>query len=823
MQLKEFQRSTLELLNTYLRSLDEARAKQQQAESLGIPYKWDIAAWEAVRPNAPYLPRRAGNRESVPTVCFKLPTGAGKTLLAVHAVDAIQALYKHSQTGLVLWIVPTTQIYRQTLNALRDRAHPYRQFLDLTSANQTMILEKDQRFSPEDLQSHLVILLLMLPSANRQVKETLRLFKDQGGFEAFFPPEDRLQKHAELLQRVPNLDKYETDSAFGGMVKSSLGNTLRLLNPIVILDEGHKAYSATAQNTLLGFNPCFILELTATPPQGSNKLVDVSGQAVLREGMIKLDMHVHVQSSADWRDTVYAAYEHRNELEKSAKEHEYQTGKYIRPIALFQAERTGEKQRNKPGLIHAEDVREYLITRLNVLPEEIAVKSSEKDEIENIDLLSRDCPIRYIITKHALQEGWDCPFAYIVTILTNPESTTGITQLVGRVLRQPYAAKTGNPALDESHVYCYRAQTSKLLREIRAGLMEEGLYDLVGRVMLDPGSKGAGIVDVPVREQFQQFVGKVYLPYFVVSDGKKGWREVGYEMDILSGIDWEAFKFDEFDSLELNPTVTQDSVTRLSLDHEEIEALKTQTASDMTLDRVFIVRQLMDVVPNPWIAYEYVEKIVKKLKKRGYSEGSIRRDLGFVIREIKKVVEKERDRFAHSVFEKKMESGEIKFYLVSGIAGTAIPERVKVHADARKLTTARGDQPARTLFDYVLEDDFNETEKAVALYLDQQEEILWWYRNRAKLDYGLQGWQKGRVFADFVAMRNSHPTVYVLETKGLHLKNDNTDYKKKLFDLCNKHGQPTPWDAIAHEFSEHKVLGSCVVCVQSHDSGNERR
>ncbi|MDQ3007843.1 MAG: restriction endonuclease subunit R, partial [Chloroflexota bacterium] len=90
------------------------------------------------------------------------------------------------------------------------------------------------------------------------------------------------------------------------------------------------------------------------------------------------------------------------------------------------------------------------------------------------------------------------------------------------------------------------------------------------------------------------------------------------------------------------------------------------------------------------------------------------------------------------------------------------------------------------MFDYVLEDDFNETEKAVALYLDQQEEILWWYRNRAKLDYGLQGWRKDRVFADFVAMRNSQPTVYVLETKGLHLKTEDTNYKKKLFDLCNK-------------------------------------
>ena len=38
----------------------------------------------------------------------------------------------------------------------------------------------------------------------------------------------------------------------------------------------------------------------------------------------------------------------------------------------------------------------------------------------------RECPIRYIITKHALQEGWDCSFAYVLTVLTNPHSKTAI-------------------------------------------------------------------------------------------------------------------------------------------------------------------------------------------------------------------------------------------------------------------------------------------------------------------------------------------------------------------------------------------------------------
>ena len=40
------------------------------------------------------------------------------------------------------------------------------------------------------------------------------------------------------------------------------------------------------------------------------------------------------------------------------------------------------------------------------IPEkEIAIKTGDKDELKNMDLLSPDCPIRYIITVNALKEA----------------------------------------------------------------------------------------------------------------------------------------------------------------------------------------------------------------------------------------------------------------------------------------------------------------------------------------------------------------------------------------------------------------------------------
>src|SRR3989337_1727608 len=181
-----------------------------------------------------------------------------------------------------------------------------------------------------------------------------------------------------------------------------------------------------------------------------------------------------------------SALDKRLLLERKAKEYEANTGEYIRPICLIQVERTGKDQRGT-RYIHAEDVKEYLIKNCGISEAEIAIKSSEKDDIEGIDLFSKDCRVRYIITKQALQEGWDCAFAYILTILANPSSQVSITQLVGRILRQPKARKTRVKELDESYVFCFRQKAKELLENVKRGFGEEGLGDLAGRVSMEEG------------------------------------------------------------------------------------------------------------------------------------------------------------------------------------------------------------------------------------------------------------------------------------------------------------------------------------------------
>ena len=382
MQLKEYQQRALSEIRGYLDHLVEWRKKAQENPEFEIDFP--SKAWEKAGIQRSFMPAKNGLGQPLPTFCLKIPTGGGKTLLAVKTIDLVNMVYLNRKTGLVLWIVPTTQIYRQTIQSLKDRDHPYRQHLDIASGGHTLIIEKTDRFSPQDIQDSLVVLMLMLPSANRQTKEVLRVFKDSGGFQSFFPSEDDIKAQEKVLKSYPNLDTYEKESGFWGrQIKTSLGNTLRMLSPLVILDEGHKAYSKGAQETLRGFNPCLIVELSATPTQ-SNVLVDISGRELHREEMIKLDLHVVNKASPDWKDTLLAGIGKRNALEEKAKEFEANTGTCIRPICLIQVERTGKEQQGGKW-IHSEQVREYLTRTIGISSDQIAVKTSEKDELKEVD------------------------------------------------------------------------------------------------------------------------------------------------------------------------------------------------------------------------------------------------------------------------------------------------------------------------------------------------------------------------------------------------------------------------------------------------------
>ena len=124
MELKQYQEDTLAILRRFLEdargvgpkdAYEEIVRKPEQAARLGR-YAGAYVPLEAL-PDAPY-------------VCLRLPTGGGKTILAAHAVAVARDAWIEKDWPMVLWLVPTSTIRRQTVEALKSPRHPYRRALD---------------------------------------------------------------------------------------------------------------------------------------------------------------------------------------------------------------------------------------------------------------------------------------------------------------------------------------------------------------------------------------------------------------------------------------------------------------------------------------------------------------------------------------------------------------------------------------------------------------------------------------------------------------------------------------------------------------------
>jgi type III restriction enzyme len=836
-QLKPFQSGVLTKLDTYLAELKKhaAQAGQQAKVLLAMEGADDLLAqvadfpkktWDALKKADELPPAFAAQPHSsrwtgevgaggtaIPNLCLKVPTGGGKTLLAAASVGRVFSTYLNRHAGLVLWIVPNEAIYRQTLKILANRDHPYRQMLNVAGAGRVKILQKDSPLTRIDVESHLCVMLLMLQSAARkdEAQRKLKAFRDRGNVLGFVPREDDVEAHWDLLREVPNLDVYapfgasaeEARKTKGSIVKSSLGNVMRLQRPMVVIDEGHHAYSENALRTLDGFNPSFLLELSATPRiasekgSGSNILVDVRGTDLDEAEMIKLPIHVDVRGWSDWQSCLASAVERLAGLQREADELHAENNRYIRPILLVQVERTGKDMRDA-GYIHAEDAKAWLM-QLGFTEAQIAIKTSEKDELkqpENLDLLSPGCEVRAIITKQALQEGWDCPFAYVLCALAAGREVRAMTQLVGRILRQPHVVKTGRAALDSCYVLCHNAKTGEVVKAIKGSLESEGMGDL-GVSMTGEGAETADKQrrQFTRRERFSRL--RIFLPRVTWVEDEGVRRELDYESDVLAGVDWSRVNADAL-ALDWAPGASAALAQKFDvgldvLEHPERVATASRRLAPQSLDRTLLVRGLLDIVPNAWWVWGWADSVVQRLQAQGYREEMLAASATSLLERLRVDVESERDRLAQSVFNQSVAAGRIEFRLRADAMDYEIPEGFSLELSGKPRPLAREDgrpvekslfEPAlAALVDTGLESD-------VACYLDTQAALQWWHRNVAKAQYGLQGWKRHKVYPDFVFAKldtDGATRLVVLETKGLHLAGSNdTDYKQRLLERLSE-------------------------------------
>lgn len=437
LQLREYQRESLDAIGRFCDAVRAAVGRKAMRPVHDAYYSETGRDFIEV----PQLP-------NVPYVCLRVPTGGGKTLIAAHAVGVIAKRLGHQDRPLCLWVTPSTTIRDQTLRGLRDRGHAYHAALrdSLGVPVEVLTVEEALSVNRSMLSSSAVIVVTTIQSYRIDEESNRKVYQDNG----------YLMDHFTNLPGWVREQLAEAGNGSGasGRVSLSLANVMKLRGPIVIMDEAHNARTRVSFDSLARFGPLAVLELTATPQQdhepdkeqyASNVLHAVSALQLRREGMIKLP--VELESRDNWLDVLALTKQRRETLEQRARAWGPQSGRFVRPIALIQAQ-----PRSKSRETHTVDaIKTALVDQLKVPADRIRVATGDTDELGAEDLRAPDCTVEYIITVDKLREGWDCSFAYVLGSVGNVATETAVEQLLGRVLRMPDARPTGVPELDRAY------------------------------------------------------------------------------------------------------------------------------------------------------------------------------------------------------------------------------------------------------------------------------------------------------------------------------------------------------------------------------------
>lgn len=466
--LKDYQKSTLGALYEFLKEAQETKnisLSYQNAtkRNFGSAAEYNDAGF----PNVPY-------------VCLRLPTGGGKTLLAAHSIPLICDKYLMRDFAVVIWLVPSTAILEQTYNCLIDNTHPYRRILDEKFGGSVEVYKvlDALNISKATVKGNTCVILSTFAAWRVKSTEGRKVYAgDNGNLKPFF---DDLSSY-----NREHVKKLEYDKANGDQVlKISLANVVYLSNPVVIIDEAHNARTPLTFDTLERLNPSCIIEFTATPKtegkDRSNVLYSVNAVELKNEHMIKIP--IELMTIPNWQQAVANAVNKRKKLEEVAEKEEKQSGEYIRPITLLQAQHDSQTEET----ISVELIKRYLLDSLKINEEEIAVATGEEKGIEGIDLLKRDQKIRYIITKQALKEGWDCPFAYVFCSVAVVRSSKDAEQLLGRVLRMPKVTRKNNDELNSAYAFVYSDNFLVTFSNLQEYLRDSGFTPSESANMLKP-------------------------------------------------------------------------------------------------------------------------------------------------------------------------------------------------------------------------------------------------------------------------------------------------------------------------------------------------
>ncbi len=467
MELKRYQADTLSVLRRFFEESRVAGPKNAYESITGEPEQAARLRGYA----GAYAPLK--ELADVPYVCLRLPTGGGKTILAAHAVSLARDAWIEKDHPLVLWLVPTKTIRQQTVEALKNTRHPYRQVLDDVFDGRVRVFDIADftHIRPHDLRDSCSIVVGTI--------QALRVSNTEGR-KVYAHNEDMEPHFSSLPQDVPGLETLEN-----GGLKYSFANLLHVHRPLMLVDEAHKAVTGLTREMQARVNPCAIVEFTATPRIKSNILHSVSAQELKNEEMLKLP--IMLSEHDNWQNAVSGAIATRAALAESAGD----DADYIRPVVLFQAQPRNQE-------VKVDVLKNHLVEVEHVPEGKIAIATGAQRELDGIDLFDPDCPVEYVITVEALKEGWDCSLAYVFCSVQRIQSATDVEQLLGRVMRMPYARRRRGADLNKAYAFLSEPSFGEAARALADRLVDMGFEE-------DEAQDNIEQVRVPLDDQENLF------------------------------------------------------------------------------------------------------------------------------------------------------------------------------------------------------------------------------------------------------------------------------------------------------------------------------
>ena len=406
----------------------------------------------------------------MPYVCLRLPTGGGKTFVACHAIGITASELLKTESPLVLWLTPSNAIRDQTLNALKDPNHPYRDaFISAGHNVEIRTIGEALYLQPHILNTKTTIIVSTMQAFRVEDTDGRKVYEDSGALMGHF---------THLSDDV--LSELERDN---GKPAYSLANLLCVKRPLVIVDEAHNARTPLSFDTLARFNPSAIIEFTATPAMRenpSNVLYTVSAAELQAENMIK--MPIQLETKPEWKRLLTNAIAQRDTLEVDAEKEREETGEYIRPVMLIQA----QPRRRDRETLTVEVVERCLLEEHNIPEDQIARATGEDKGLDNVDLNDPECQIRYVITVQALREGWDCPFAYVLCSVAEMKSSTAVEQILGRVMRLPKAQRKKQESLNSAYAFVASQNFYDAASALTDGLVQNGFEKQAAAELIRP-------------------------------------------------------------------------------------------------------------------------------------------------------------------------------------------------------------------------------------------------------------------------------------------------------------------------------------------------